>query len=267
MLERAVLSPAFSHSLSGQNQRWNMTKLYEARNHILICTGYADPEAHRHMAAHIILSPEKQIKVVLEDTMYLCHGIVIPSGCYHKVETDGAPVMVFLYDSTTNVAKRLSKVQILSEADCSSIAAIFRHWEAGRTAEGYASFESAVLHLLGIRESVCSVTDERITAAMAHIHARMSEPVTCQEIADSVFLSQSRFSHLFKEQTGMTFAAYLICKRLLYVYREILRGCSITEAALAAGFSSSGHFADVNHRVFGLSASSITRDLCFMKIQ
>ena len=33
-----------------------MTKLYEATNHILIHTGYADPAEHSHMAAHIIVS-------------------------------------------------------------------------------------------------------------------------------------------------------------------------------------------------------------------
>ena len=40
-----------------------MTKLYEAQNYILIHTDYADPEAHRHMAAHIILGLEDIVTV------------------------------------------------------------------------------------------------------------------------------------------------------------------------------------------------------------
>ena len=40
-----------------------------------------------------------------------------------------------------------------------------------------------------------------------------------------------------------------------------------TEAALEAGFSSSAHFADINRRVFGISASTITQDLEFIKVQ
>jgi len=66
---------------------------------------------------------------------------------------------------------------------------------------------------------------------------------------------------------GMTFAAYRIYQRIMYVYSRMLRGASITEAALEAGFSSSAHFADVNRRVFGISASAITRDLVFCKVQ
>ena len=109
--------------------------------------------------------------------------------------------------------------------------------------------------------------DERIQSAMQYIRSSLSENITCQEAADTVNLSQSRFSHLFKEQVGVTFAAYLIYQRIMYVYLQILRGKAITEAALEAGFSSSSHFADVNRRVFGLTASAITHDLVFIKVQ
>ena len=72
---------------------------------------------------------------------------------------------------------------------------------------------------------------------------------------------------MFKEQVGMTFASYLIYQRVMYVYTKTLQGKTITEAAMEAGFSSSAHFADVNRRVFGLSASTITHDLVFVKVQ
>ena len=65
----------------------------------------------------------------------------------------------------------------------------------------------------------------------------------------------------------MTFAAYVIYQRIMYVYAQVLQGKTITMAALGAGFSSSAHFADVNRRVFGISASTITHDLEFIKVQ
>jgi len=99
------------------------------------------------------------------------------------------------------------------------------------------------------------------------VRENMSGNISCRQTAESVFLSESRFSHLFKEQVGMTFAAYVVYQRIMYVYAEILQGKSITEAALAAGFAGSAHFADVNRRVFGLSASSLTHDFSFNKVQ
>ncbi|MBQ3615461.1 MAG: hypothetical protein II993_05625, partial [Anaerotignum sp.] len=85
-----------------------MTKLYEAGNHVLIFAGYTDPAEHRHMAAHIILSMAGEITVMADDKEYVCRGVMLPSGVMHQVETKGNPVMVFLYDSATNVAKGIS---------------------------------------------------------------------------------------------------------------------------------------------------------------
>lgn len=64
----------------------------------------------------------------------------------------------------------------------------------------------------------------------------------------------------------MTFAAYLIYQRLMYVYTRMISGMSITESALEAGFYSSSHFADVNRRIFGLSARCIMRNIRFIKV-
>ena len=65
----------------------------------------------------------------------------------------------------------------------------------------------------------------------------------------------------------MTFAAYLIYQRILSVYADVIRGKTVTEAAIEAGFSSSTHFADVNRRVFGISIRNISRDLNYIKVK
>lgn len=242
-----------------------MTKLYEADNHILICTDSLQPVEHSHMAAHIILSVGGGMKVRCAGGEYLCRGILLPSGASHAVDTCGNPVLVFLYDCTTDVAKQIREVACIPEEICKEIAQLYADWV--ENAGSYVGFERAVLSRLGITGASANVTDERIRAAMEFIRAKSTEKVTCQDVADAVHLSQSRFSHLFREQVGMTFAAYLIYQRILYVYTRMLRGTSITEAALEAGFSSSAHFADVNRRVFGISASTITQDLEFIKVQ
>ena len=91
--------------------------------------------------------------------------------------------------------------------------------------------------------------------------------MTCKSVADAVFLSEGRFSHLFKEQVGMSFAAYLIYQRILSVYADVFQGKTVTDASINAGFSSSAHFADVNRRVFGLSISNISKELNYIKVK
>lgn len=244
-----------------------MTKIYEANNHILIHTGYADPAEHRHMAAHIILSMKGEIRVESDGAAYLCKGVMIPSGTAHKVDTSENDVLVFMYDCTTGIAKQIQEIQCIPNETCARIAQEYAAFEESCTASAYGRFENSLLAQLGFADSMPAVRDERILSAMQYIRSASADKLSCREVADAVCLSQGRFSHLFKEQVGMTFAAYLIYQRIMRVYSEILHGKSITEAALEAGFSSSAHFADVNRRVFGISAGAITRDLRFTKIQ
>ena len=61
--------------------------------------------------------------------------------------------------------------------------------------------------------------------------------------------------------------AILIQQRILSAYADVIRGKTVTEAAIEAGFSSSAHFADVNRRVFGISIRNISKDLNFIKVK
>lgn len=244
-----------------------MTKLYEANDHILIYTGYDNPVKHSHMAAHIIISMGDKMSITSDGAEYKCHGVMIPSGVSHIVDTYGKAVLVFLYDCTTDIASQIKSLCRISNECCRKITDAYVDFEQECTAENYHRFEKYVLTQLGFRDKTPCVKDERILSAMKYIRCMSSEKLSCQEVADAVNLSQSRFSHLFKEQVGMTFAAYLIYQRVMHVYARILQGKTITEAASEAGFSSSSHFADVNRRVFGLSASTITHDLIFSKVQ
>ena len=243
-----------------------VTKMYEFNNQILIRTDYADPAEHRHIAAHLIISLGRNMTVLANGNAFDCRGIIIPPNTVHKVDTQNSPVLVFLFDSTTSVASQIKDIQILPDTDCAHISYLFSEFERFGSTTAYLQFETQVFHMLGF-DAGCTVTDTRIADAMKTIRSQLSMPLSCGDVADSVFLSQGRFSHLFRQQVGMTFSAYLIYQRLLHVYTRILSGMSITEASLEAGFSSSTHFAEVNRRVFGLSASSITKNLIFTKIQ
>lgn len=244
-----------------------MTKIFEAKNHILIHASYADPKEHRHMAAHIIISVGGSMRVAADGNEYLCRGVMIPSGVPHAVDTGDQPALVFLYDCTTNVAREMKTVQCIPEAGCDEIIAAYSVFEQNITSDHYIRLEKCLLKQLGQTESIRCVNDDRIRSAMRYIRSAGWEEISIKDVADAVSLSAGRFSHLFREQVGMTFAAYVIYQRIMRVYAGVFRGVSITDAALDAGFASSAHFADVNRRVFGISASRIRREISFIKVQ
>ena len=240
-----------------------MTKIYEFSNHLLIYTGYADPHKHRHAAAHVLISADGDMEVTANGEKLICSGVMIPSGVSHTVNTGGSNALVFLYDSTSNEAKNISKVKEIPKDICDTVVGSYFAFDSDKDRE---EFEKALSKALLINNFVSHSMDERILSAIEYIRSHLSEQITCREVADAVFLSQGRFSHLFRKCVGMTFASFLVYQRLMFSYAEIIKGASITDAAIRAGFSSSAHFADVNRRVFGLSASSITSDLQYIKL-
>jgi len=244
-----------------------MTKIYEAKNHILIHTGYPDPIEHCHKASHIIISAKGNIKITADKKNYICQGIIIPSGISHKADTYGKDALVFLYDCTTEISGQIKTIRCIPDSVCDEIYNQYIDLMKNLSSENYYRFENHVLKTVGIKDHSSIITDDRILSSMQYIRSNLNKKITCRDAADSVYLSQSRFSHLFRNQIGMTFSAYVIYQRIMYVYCQIFKGKSITESSLEAGFSTSSHFADVNRRLFGLSASSITQNTSFTKIQ
>lgn len=241
--------------------------MYEANNHLMICAEYADPEQHQHSAAHIMLSLNGRMEVMVSDEAITCEGILIPSGISHTANSHGEQVLVFLFDSTTAVSRQIESVKVIPESAVSAIRKAFIEFESGEpSAARYDAFIQCVYSCVAINDSGTVISDERIKRALTFIKSKLHSSITCSDAAQHVFLSEGRFSHLFRDQVGMTFAAYLIYQRIIKAYTDIINGCSVTAAAMNAGFSSSAHFAEVNKRIFGLPATGIKKNLKFYKI-
>ena len=244
----------------------SMTRIFEANHYILIRSGYSDPAEHRHMAAHMVISLSEAMTVYAGDTVLSCRGVMIPSGISHRIDTRSRDTLVFLFAASSNIAARIDAVRAVTDDVCAKVIGWYERLEADGVRD-YGCHEQELLSCLGMWECYCTVTDERILRAMDYIRSNASEKVTCRDVADHIYLSQDRFSHLFRQEVGMTYAAYVVCQRMMRVYADVFQGKSITEAALAAGFSGSSHFADVNRRVFGMPIGKIMENAAFVKLR
>lgn len=241
--------------------------MYEARNHLLICAEYADPEPHKHSAAHIMVSLDDSIEIIAANERLKCRGILIPSGMIHTANTNRNRVLVFLFDNTTAVAEQISTLKMIPNDAVDLIRDAYCAFENSDKSDlSYTAFFRRVLDCSQIAIAKTIPLDIRIECALTYIQSRLHERITCDDVAGHIFLSEGRFSHLFKEHVGMTFAAYLIYQRVIKTYTDLINGKSITDASLDAGFSSSAHFAETNKRLFGLSASIVKKNLEFYKI-
>ncbi|AIQ11063.1 response regulator [Paenibacillus durus] len=85
-----------------------------------------------------------------------------------------------------------------------------------------------------------------ITKALEYITSHYTENLTLQSVADTVHLSKSYFSLLFKKQTDRTFIDYLIELRVREAKRLLTQNESrISDVAKAAGFKDVKYFSKV----------------------
>lgn len=100
--------------------------------------------------------------------------------------------------------------------------------------------------------------DARIIAALDTLEEEGLESQSlAADIARDVGLSSSRFLHLFKEQTGVSFRNYRMWRRARSFLLHANHSSSLTDVALSLGYPDSSHFSHSIRKTFGLQPRSI----------
>lgn len=213
-----------------------MTEIYLAENHLLLKTGYGNPEMHSHSACHVLVGLQGNMRVITGKETVICRGAIMPSGMVHTVESFGGPLLVFLFDITSTVSGRMRSFTVLEEQTAESIAMSYQILTAGDLEKDYGRFFIEAMGQIGIKEVCSRITDERILFAMRFVEDNLQDAVTAKDAAGAAYLSESRFSHLFREQAGISFSSWLVFRRLFFAYMKIADGVSITDAPLKPDF-------------------------------
>lgn len=100
--------------------------------------------------------------------------------------------------------------------------------------------------------SLLHQSDERINEALSFLQTNATKVVSLEEIAQHCNMSPSRFLHLFKEQTGITYRRSQLWAKLIIAI-QLLGTQTLTEIAHLAGFSDSAHFSRTFKESFGFS--------------
>lgn len=87
-----------------------------------------------------------------------------------------------------------------------------------------------------------------------------NEKISLNELANSVFLSKSRLSHLFKKQMGISIQNFILWNRLKVAITAIVKGNNLTQAAHIGRFSDSAHFSKKFKKTFGVNPSILLKE-------
>lgn len=82
------------------------------------------------------------------------------------------------------------------------------------------------------------------------------------QLADGIGLSYDRMSHLFSQEVGLPLRSYQLWRKVKQVAWWLNSGRSLTELALAAGFSDSAHLSHTFQHFFGIRPSYLVDSDC-----
>lgn len=256
-------------------RRTNMRHIYLGNDHILSVTDFNQPDLHKHWAKHVAISLDKKIEVVVGKNKIKCSGIIINSNVVHAVSCISQKHLVFTFEEGSNIAREIdrkcllkSDFYLLDETLVEDIKReVYLHSMMNNTEYYYETYNT-ILNLLGLQRSQSYITDERIVRILELIKAK--EEINnniISEILEMINISQSRLSHLFKEQVGVSLNSYLVMIKLKKAYKYISEGQNFTNAALTAGFDSASHFAATSKHMIGFSAKKISQECDIIEIK
>jgi AraC-like DNA-binding protein len=106
--------------------------------------------------------------------------------------------------------------------------------------------------------------DPRVVKAIVQIGRFCGEPVTAASCASEAGLSASRFLHLFKQETGISFRSFRAWKRARHLLHFANQDLNLAHLAQDIGYPDSTHFSHSIRRFYGLKPRAIfsgSRDL------
>jgi AraC-like DNA-binding protein len=94
----------------------------------------------------------------------------------------------------------------------------------------------------GTEHLMSKIQDPRIKKAVGILESRLSENISVAEIAASSGLSSRNFTRLLQQETGLAPKQWLMALRVEEAKRLLQTGQSVTEVAMAVGYSSLSQF-------------------------
>lgn len=239
-----------------------MAGLFYQYEHLMVEAFYSTPKPHSHLASHLIIGAGQNMDCRIEDECVKAGAICIASDVEHTVYAKDGELLVFLFDETSKMAKRLEekylqgrKYAVLSEELTGELLLLRESCQ-----EDPALLDRKILDACSIRECGTSVKDERIRRVMELL--RDSDTISTdvvERLSKEVCLSKSRLSHLFKENAGISLRRYLAFEKMRKGAEYYRKTGNITEASMLAGFDSPSHYAATCKRMFGISFSEFIK--------
>jgi AraC family transcriptional regulator len=255
-------SPPRTVAAAGRVYFWQAGSLWIGR-------GQGRSQWHEHHAHQLALALEGAFRFRSDRSgnWTAFEAAIVPSHCCHEFELDDAVVAHLFVEPESSQGRILSArfgaraisalpQPVARESAGLLLQALRSHADANAMT---AAAQAALAQLAGTADAMASpcALDARVARALDHIRSRIRGPLSLADAAAAATLSPSRFRHLFVQETGTSFRAYLLWLRINVAIEAAMAGASWTAAAHEAGFTDSSHLTRTHRRMFGIEPTAI----------
>lgn len=228
--------------------------------------GELNPHAmHRHYTVQLTVS-DQPFTTHTPSASLTASSVIIGSNVPHQLEVQPAQQVLLLNANPLGKLGGWAKAKLgkatLAEGASELCQALWqRSWQVTKTSttkpgELAGQLEQLMaqsLEPLPLREPSL---DERIRACLQQLEQTRTI-LPASDMAASLALSTSRFLHLFKQETGLTYRRMGLWFKLVHSFRCYRPGMPLTELAHRCGFADSAHYARTFKETFGLTPSQL----------
>jgi AraC-like DNA-binding protein len=216
---------------------------------------------HTHHAIQIVLCAEGDIRIAGPDGVWhSTPGTIVRADVTHSFDGNGFLGAMLLIDPDGAEGQWLLRsvtedVTLLARPRVDRITAeLLAFIERPQEAMEFAALVRHTVQALCVGPPPTRKADERVLKVLEAIRSSDLK-LSLEDAAALVFLSPSRFAHLFTEHVGLPFRRYVLWRKLMRAMVRRGHGLTLTEAAHAGGFSDSAHLTRTFYQMFGIPPS------------
>lgn len=248
-----------------------MNRIYWDLDKISMLTDSMDASSHSHgmMQFFVCLKDSLNIKVKGKKIETSC--ILVNKNIKHSFNTENQICFTSVIEPVSSFGIALNTLlgdkdyYIPGENQTVRIRTCLAPMIENFSKESYEKLMTAISECFGWNQSKNSL-DDRIVKLLDMLAHCSCDDHSIEEYADKLCLSPSRLSHLFSEEVGIPLKKYLSLHQLERAFENILKGKSITDAAMEADFDSPSHFAFTVKKMMGLPARNTVKNSEFLKV-
>lgn len=227
---------------------------------------------HQHYALQVSIPLDSKITInTTTKSFSTASGFIIGPNVPHKLAAK-KPHLLLLFNPTSSVGhywnslrnKNIEEIDSMEVREIKRITSLILSHKINEQ-QGIQQLIQFIQSLDCGCSSFVHSGDSRMENAILYLNDNQDRIVPVSEIANYLSLSESRFLHLFRENTGITYRRAQLWNKLIGAL-YLIKNVSITEAAIEVGFSDSAHFSRTFKENFGFSPRDVLKHSQFIQV-